>query len=125
MEVIDFLNSVRRIRSLNRNPAISDEDIESLINQVDMVKENEKQNPYPILNSRPTQNIPQGLLIVQESQAWENHGQSLYQLKQGGGLSWAEALAIIEGKKWSDAIQAEKEAESIVKKLAEEFLNGG
>lgn len=54
MEVIDFLKSVRRIRSLNRNPAISDEDIESLINQVDMVKENEKQNPYPILNSRPT-----------------------------------------------------------------------
>ena len=125
MEVIDFLKSVRRIRSLNRNPAISDEDIESLINQVDMVKENEKQNPYPILNSRPTQYIPQGLLMVHESQAWENHGQSLYQLKQRGGLSWAEALAIIEGKKWSDAIQAEKEAESIVKKLAEEFLNCG
>ena len=38
MEVIDFLKSVRRIRSLNRNPAISDEDIESLINQVDMVR---------------------------------------------------------------------------------------
>jgi len=74
MEVIDFLKSVRRIRSLNRNPAISDEDIESLINQVDMVKENEKQNPYPILNSRPTQYIPQGLLMVHESQAWENHG---------------------------------------------------
>lgn len=69
MEVIDFLKSVRRIRSLNRNPAISDEDIESLINQVDMVKENEKQNPYPILNSRPTQYIPQGLLMVHESQA--------------------------------------------------------
>lgn len=63
--------------------------------------------------------------MVHESQAWENNGQSLYQLKQRGGLSWAEALAIIEGKKWSDAIQAEKEAESIVKKLAEEFLNGG
>lgn len=67
---------------------------------------------------------PRGLLMIHEGQAWKNHGQSLTQLAQRGGLSWAEALAIIEGKNWRDAIQSENEAETIVKKLIVKFIDG-
>lgn len=124
MTVLEFLKKIRSVSSWERTPFISDEDIESLINQIDMIKEDEKQNPYPILNSRPKQYIPYGLLLVHEHQAWENHGQSLYQLARRGGLSWAEALAIIEGKKWRDAEHDENTAEAIVRKMVDEYMKG-
>ncbi len=124
MTVLEFLKSIRKIPSWDRTPAISDENLEDLINQVDMTKEDEKYSPYPILGSRPQQYIPRGLLMIHEGQAWKNHGQSLTQLAQRGGLSWAEALAIIEGKNWRDAIQSENEAETIVKKLIVKFIDG-
>lgn len=45
--------------------------------------------------------VPYGLLIPHEKQAMENHcGQSLTKLKERGGLSYAEMLAIIEDRKW-------------------------
>lgn len=124
MTVLEFLKSIRKIPSWDRTPAISDENLQDLINQVDMTKEDEKYNPYPILGSRPQQYIPRGLLMTHEGQAWKNHRQSLTQLAQRGGLGWAEALAIIEGKNWCDAIKSENEAEIIVKKLVAEFMNG-
>lgn len=124
MTVLEFLKSIRKIPLWNRTPAISDENLEDLINQVDMTKKDEKYNPYPILGSRPQQYIPRELLMIHEGQAQKNHGQSLTQLAQRGGLSWAEALAIIEGKNWRDAIKSENEAELIVKKLVAEFIDG-
>lgn len=125
MTVLEFLKATQKIPSWDRSPIISDEDLEDLINQIDMTKKDEQYKPYPILGSRPQQYIPRGLLMIHEGQVWKNHGQSLTQLAQRGGLSWAEALAIIEGKNWRDAIQTETEAEPIVKKFVEEFMNGG
>lgn len=124
MKIIDFLKEVKRIPQWDREPAITDEDLEDLINQVDMDKEIGQYDPYPILGSRPQQYIPRGLLMVHEGQAWKNHGQSLSRLAQRGGLSWAEALAVIEGKSWKDAEHDESVAEIIVRKLASEFMKG-
>lgn len=59
-----------------------------------------------------------------EGQAWKNHGQSLRQLAQRGGLSWAEALAIIEGKSWKEAEHSENAAEIVVRKMVAEFMKG-
>lgn len=50
--------------------------------------------------------------------------QSLNQLAKRGGLSWAEALAIIEGKKWRDAEHNENTAEVIVRKMVSEYMKG-
>lgn len=122
MTIIDFLKEVRRIPSWDREPSISDDDLENLINQVDMGKEIGRYDPYPILNTKPQQYIPRGLLMTHESQAWKNHGQSLSQLARRGGLGWSEALAIIEGKSWKNAEHDENVAEGIVRKLATEFM---
>lgn len=122
MTVLEFLEKVRKISSWKRTPAISDVDLEDLINQINMSKKDKQYSPYPILGSKPKQYIPYGLLLQHENQAWENHGQSLRQLEQRGGLSWAESLAIIEGKKWRESIQNDNEAEPIVKGLVAEFM---
>lgn len=124
MKIIEFLLEVRRIPLYDRTPAISDENLEDLINQADMSKKEGRYDPYPILGSRPQQYIPRGLLMTHEGQAWENHGQSLTQLAQRGGLSWTEALAIIEGKNWRDAKHDENAAEVIVRKMVDEFMKG-
>lgn len=124
MKVIDFLRTVRKIPVWDRTPTISDEDLEALINQIDMTHEDEYYEPYPILGTRPQQYIPRGLLMIHEGQAWKNHGQSLSQLAQRGGLSWAEALAIIEGKNWRDAEHNENTAEVTVRKMVAEYVKG-
>lgn len=123
MKIIEFLKAVKHIPSWDRTPAINDEDLEDLINQVDMLREDERYKPYPILGSRPRQYIPRGLLMIHEGQAWKNHGQSLDQLAQRGGLGWSEALAIIEGKNWRDAEHDENIAETIVRKMADKFMH--
>lgn len=122
MTIFEFLMDVRRIPYWDRIPAVSDEDLEDLINQADMAKKNERLNPYPILGTKPQQYIPRGLLMIHEGQAWKNHGQSLTRLAERGGLSWAEALAIIEGKDWHDAEHNENAAEIIVKKMVAEYM---
>ena len=124
MKIIDYLQAVKKIPSWDRTPAISDEALEGLINQIDMTHEGEYYEPYPILGTRPQQYIPRGLLMIHEGQAWKNHGQSLSQLAQRGGLSWAEALAIIEGKSWRDAEHNENAAEITVRKMAAKYLEG-
>ncbi len=56
MKIIEFLIKVRKVPSWNRNPAISDEDLENLINQIDMLREEDlkvKYNPCPIIGSSP------------------------------------------------------------------------
>lgn len=124
MKIIDFLEAVKRVPSWDREPGITDENLEDLINQVDMDKKIGRYDPYPILGSRPQQYIPRGLVMIHEEQVWKNHGQSLSQLAQRGGLSWTEALAIIEGKSWKDAEHDENTAEVIVRKMASEFMKG-
>lgn len=124
MKIIDYLRVVKKIPAWDRAPAISDEDLEALINQVDMAHKDEYCEPYPILGTRPQQYIPRGLLMIHEGQAWKNHGQSLSQLAQRGGLSWAEALAIIEGKSWRDADHNENAAEVTVRKMVAEYVKG-
>lgn len=44
--------------------------------------------------------IPWGLLAPHEAQALKNHGQTLERLAQRHGLSFCEALAIIEDRPW-------------------------
>jgi hypothetical protein len=39
-------------------------------------------------------------MVPHEAQAYANHGQSLERLAQRGGLSPAEALAVVEGRPW-------------------------
>lgn len=124
MKAIEFLRKVQKIPSSNRVPAISDENLEDLINQIDMAKADKRYTPYPILGTRPQQYIPCELLLVHEGQAWKNHGQSLSQLAKRGGLSWAEALAIIDGKEWRDTEHDENAAEIIVKKKMTDYMKG-
>lgn len=104
----------------DRTPAISDEELDKLI---DLAKPHEISfRQYPILQSKPPQTIPWVMLIPHETQAWLNHHQTFEELANRGGLGWAEALAILEDKKWRDAIHSEKEAEPIVKRLVAEFM---
>lgn len=89
-----------------------------------MRKEDERYLPYPIFGARPQQYIPLGLLLVHEGQEWKNHMQSLGQLAERGGFSWAEALAIIGNKVRRDAEHDENTAEVIVKKIESEYMKG-
>ncbi len=127
MKVVEFLMAVRKVPMESRVPNISDEDLEDLINQMDMSNteaEKYRYDPYPILGSYPRRYIPRGLLDPHAEQAWKNHGQSLSRLAQRGGLSWCEALAVIEDKNWKDAEHDAKVAESIVRKMTAEYMKG-
>lgn len=124
MTIIDLLKEIKRVPQYDRNPVISNDDLDDLIYQVDMDGEIGRYDPYPILGTKPQQYIPRGLLMAHESQAWKNHGQSLSQLARRGGLGWSEALAIIDGKSWKNAEHNENVAEGIVRKLATEFMKG-
>lgn len=121
MTVLEFLMDVKRIPYWDRTPAISDSELDKLIKLAKPHETSYRQ--YPILQSKPPQTIPWVMLIPHETWAWINHGQTLEELANRGGLSWAEALAILQDKKWRDAIQSDKEAEPIVKKLVAEFMN--
>lgn len=45
--------------------------------------------------------IPWGLIGPHEAQAQRNHSQSLTRLAERLGLSWCEAVAIIENRPWT------------------------
>jgi hypothetical protein len=51
--------------------------------------------------------FPMSLFEPHERQAERNHYQSLQTLARRGGLSWCEALAIIEDRDWSADPDAE------------------
>ncbi len=123
MMTIEFLMSVRKIPAHDRRPYISDANLEDLINQINMTRaEKRRYDPYPILGTNPRQYIPRGLLDPHAEQAWENHGQSLDGLAKRGGLSWVEALAIIEDKKLPDAEQGPRKARAIIVDMAAKYL---
>lgn len=44
--------------------------------------------------------IPWRLIESHQSQAWNNHDQSLQTLASRGGLSYSEAVAILNDRKW-------------------------
>lgn len=54
----------------------------------------------PILQ-HPEFRLPWALIAPHEAQARTNHYQSLERLAQRGGLSFCEAAAILEDRKWS------------------------
>ena len=48
----------------------------------------------------PLENFPWEIIEPHEQQARKNHGQSLKRLKERGGLSVSEAVAILEDRAW-------------------------
>jgi hypothetical protein len=58
-------------------------------------------NPGMPVGGRPSsgnERFPLELFEPHRRQAWGNHGRSLEGLAERGGLSWAEALAILEDR---------------------------
>ncbi len=53
---------------------------------------------FPIQKSIIFKAIPWGVIETCESQAQHNHGQTIGRLAERGGLSPAEAVAVIEGE---------------------------
>lgn len=57
----------------------------------------------PIIR-HPEFRLPWALIAPHEAQAQANHSQSLERLAQRGGLSFCEAAAILEDRKWSKIV---------------------
>lgn len=55
----------------------------------------------PIMGATLLSDIPFAMIAPHEGQAQRNHGQTLNRLAERGGLSTGEAIAILEGRKWS------------------------
>ncbi|MBX4259769.1 hypothetical protein KTC96_24905 (plasmid) [Clostridium estertheticum] len=53
---------------------------------------------FPILGSKPKEYIPLDVINLHEKQAFRNHTQTLKRLAERGGLSWVEALFVLEDK---------------------------
>lgn len=66
---------------------------------------------FPIMveyrNVKTTEYIPHDVIGCHEKQAMINHGQTLQRLAERGGLSYCEALAVIEDRKWTRIEQDE------------------
>ncbi len=54
----------------------------------------------PILGNPGMLPVPGGVIAPHETRARINHGQTLGRLKQRGGLSVSEVVAILEGRPW-------------------------
>ena len=78
----------------------------------------------PILRN-PEFKLPWALIAPHEAQAQANHHQSLERLAQRGGLSFCEAAAIMENRRWSKIVwpegreKAEDPARSYLERLIE------
>lgn len=57
----------------------------------------------PIMGATLLSEIPFAMIAPHEAQARSNHGQSLNRLAERGGLCVAEALDILEGRRWGSA----------------------
>lgn len=51
--------------------------------------------------------IPYAVIESHEEQAIINHGQTFQRLAERGGLSYSEALAVLEDRRWTDVEQNE------------------
>ena len=76
----------------------------------------------PILGCRDFK-IPWELIEPHRQQAMENHGQTLERLAERGGLSFDEAAAVLENRRWSKIVwpigheRAEDPARSYLERL--------
>lgn len=70
-----------------------------------------------ILSGQLLRSMPLEMLVEHEKRAILNHGQSLKQLRERGGLAPVEALAILQNKGWDklDPKTAEQELFYLVK----------
>lgn len=62
--------------------------------------------------------IPWAMIASHERQADRNHGQTLRRLHDRGGLSWCEALAVLEDRPW----RKEPDAERLVLEAAARWI---
>lgn len=71
---------------------------------------------FPILGT--TETIPWVIIGWHEDQAQKNHYQRLERLAERGGLSWSEALAVLEDRPWirMDELTAKQEVLKITSK---------
>jgi hypothetical protein len=60
--------------------------------------------------------FPMSVFEPHRAQAYSNHGQTLERLAQRGGLSWCEALAILEDRDWSPCPDAEDKTRAAITK---------
>lgn len=63
----------------------------------------ERERQFPLLegsHNKPDYSIPWELIAPHEKQAIKNHGQTLERLAERHGLSFCEAVAIIEDRPW-------------------------
>lgn len=60
---------------------------------------------FPIMaqyrHTKTTEYIPYAVIAPHEQQALRNHMQTLQRLSERGGLSYCEALAVLEDRAWS------------------------
>jgi hypothetical protein len=61
--------------------------------------------------------IPWKMIAPHEQQTQRNHRQSLRRLHERGGLSWCEALAVLQDRQW----RAEPNAKAIVLAMVAEW----
>jgi hypothetical protein len=66
--------------------------------------------------------IPWSVIRPHEAQAQRNHAQSLEVLAKRGGLSWSEALAVLEDRPWSP--MGVDDAKPAVMAIVQEKSNG-
>ena len=82
-----------------------------------LVKKNAAKK-FPIMRSEM---IPWEVLEPHEPQALRNHGQDLETLAYRGGLSWGEAAAILEGRRFEKKDEDERESRLRVLKAIDDF----
>lgn len=67
----------------------------------------------PIMGATLMSKVPFAMLAPHEAQAQRNHGQTLGRLAQRGGLDAAEALDILDGRRWGST-RASLSAEQVL-----------
>ena len=60
----------------------------------------ESEAPMPVQNVSPKIAIPFAMLLPHQRQAMLNHNQTLQRLRERGGLSPCEAMAILTDRHW-------------------------
>lgn len=58
---------------------------------------------FPIMKWSKGTSIPWRIIAPHEPQALRNHDQTLQRLAERGGLDPSEAIAVLRGRKWSEA----------------------
>jgi hypothetical protein len=76
---------------------------------------------FPIMRY-PAPGIPWAVLAPHERQAQRNHGQSLKRLAQRGGLSPAEAVAVITGKGYGEIGPDDAAARAELQRLVDKAM---